>query len=128
MLIPQKYLSRQAEISASFIRVLNQRMDEFMAGWLEDMGHIKDIAGVLCLHPTHVSAIVKAHTGHHPCYFFEQRILREAKTLLADPAATVSSVAGRLTYDASNFTKFFKQYEGVTPSEYRRQLFQAVAA
>jgi len=125
MRIPPLYVSRQAEISESFIRVMHQRMDDFMAGRLEDMGHIKDIASVLCLHPTHVSAIVKAHTGHHPCYFFEQRILREAKALLADPAATVSSVAGRLTYDASNFTKFFKQYEGLTPSEYRRQLFPA---
>lgn len=128
MPIPKKYFSRQAEISASFIRVLNQHMDEFMAGRLEEMGHIRDIAGVLCLHPTHVSAIVKAHTGRHPCYFFEQRILQEAKILLADPAVTVSSVASRLTYDASNFTKFFKEYEGVTPTEYRRQLFHANAA
>lgn len=123
MPIPPQYLSRQAEISASFLRVMHQRMDDFMAGRLEEMGHIRDIASVLCLHPTHVSAIVKAHTGHHPCYFFELRILEEAKTLLADPAASVSSVAGRLTYDASNFAKFFKLYQGVTPSQYRRQLF-----
>ncbi|MFD1875750.1 helix-turn-helix domain-containing protein [Hymenobacter bucti] len=127
MLIPQQYLSRQAEISASFVHVMNQQMDDFMAGRLEEMGHIKDIASVMCLHPTHVSAIVKAHTGRHPCYFFEQRILQEAKALLANPAATVSSVAARLTYDASNFTKFFKLYEGVTPTEYRRQLFNAAS-
>ncbi|MFD1874927.1 helix-turn-helix domain-containing protein [Hymenobacter bucti] len=125
MRIPQQYLSRQAEISASFVRVMNQQMDDFMAGRLEEMGHIKDIASVMCLHPTHVSAIVKAHTGRHPCYFFEQRILQEAKALLADPAATVSSVAARLTYDASNFAKFFKLYEGITPSEYRRQHLNA---
>jgi AraC-like DNA-binding protein len=123
MPIPQQYLSRQAEISATYIDVMNQRMDDFMAGRLEEMGHIRDIASVMCLHPTHVSAIVKAHTGHHPCYFFELRILQEAKTLLADPTASVSSVAGRLTYEASNFAKFFKLYEGVTPSQYRRQLF-----
>jgi AraC-like DNA-binding protein len=123
MPIPQQYLSRQAEISAAYIDVMNQRMDDFMAGRLEEMGHIRDIASVMCLHPTHVSAIVKAHTGHHPCYFFELRILQEAKTLLADPTASVSSVAGRLTYEASNFAKFFKLYEGVTPSQYRRQLF-----
>lgn len=125
MLIPQKYRSRQAEITVSFLRVMNQQMDDFMAGRVEEMGHIKDIAGVLCLHPTHVSAIVRAHTGHHPCYFFEQRILREAKALLAAPAATVSSVASRLTYDASNFAKFFREYTGITPSEYRKQLVAA---
>ena len=127
MQLPQKYHGRQAEITEAFIRAMNQRMDDFMAGRVEEMGHIRDIAGVMCLHPTHVSTIVKAHTGHHPCYFFEQRILREAKTLLADPAASVSSVAGRLTYEASNFAKFFKEYEGITPSEYRRQLVAAAA-
>ena len=127
MQLPQKYHGRQAEITDFFIRAMNQRMDDFMAGRVEEMGHIRDIAGVMCLHPTHVSTIVKAHTGHHPCYFFEQRILREAKTLLADPAASVSSVAGRLTYEASNFAKFFKEYEGITPSEYRRQLVAAAA-
>lgn len=127
MPIPQRYRSRQAKITASFLRVMNQQMDDFMAGRVEEMGHIKDIAGVLCLHPTHVSAIVKAHTGHHPCYFFEQRILREAKALLATPAASVSSVASRLTYDAANFAKFFKEYEGLTPSEYRKRLINVPA-
>ncbi len=65
------------------------------------MGHIRAIASVICLHPTHVSAIVKAHTGHHPCYFFELRILQEAKILLVDPAASVSSVAGRAVSTSS---------------------------
>lgn len=97
-------------------------MDDFMAGRVDSMFHIKDIAGIMCLHPVHVSNIVKLHTGVHPCYFFEQRILKEAKVMLSDPALSVSEVAGRLTYDNSNFTKFFKTYEGMTPSEYRKKL------
>lgn len=122
MKIPPKYLSRPAEITASFLRVMHAHMDDFMAGRVPEMHQLKDLAGVLCLHPVHVSNIIKLHTGFHPCHFFELRIASEAKALLADPALSVSEVAGRLTYDPSNFTKFFKTYVGITPTEYRRQL------
>lgn len=122
MKIPQKYIGRQAEITESFIRELNNHMDDFMAGRVEEMLHIKDIAGIMFLHPVHVSNIVKLYTGHHPCFFFEERILAEAKALLADQALSISDVASRLTYDTSNFTKFFKEYEGMTPSAYRKKL------
>lgn len=122
MKIPQKYLSRQAEITESFLRVMHEHMDNFMAGRIEEMVHIKDIADVMCLHPTHVSNIVKLHTGLHPCHFYELRILKEAKALLADPALSIREIAARLTYDNSNFTKFFRAFEGITPTEYRQQL------
>lgn len=122
MKVPQKYLSRQAEITESFLREMNRHMDDFMAGRVEEMFHIKDIAGVMCLHPVHVSNVVKLYTGHHPCHFYELRIVQEAKALLSDPALSISDVASRLTYDTSNFTKFFKMYEGATPTEFRKKL------
>jgi len=122
MKIPQKYISRQAEITASFIYELNKHMDDFMAGTVEEMFHIKDIAGIMCLHPVHVSNVIKLHTGLHPCYFYEQRIVKEAKALLANPDLSINDVASRLTYDPSNFTKFFKELENMTPSQYRRNI------
>jgi len=122
MKIPQKYISRQAEITESFLYELNKHLDDFMAGTVEDMFHIKDIAGIMCLHPVHVSNVIKLHTGMHPCYFYEQRIVKEAKALLANPALTINDVASRLTYDPSNFTKFFKELENMTPSQYRKNM------
>ena len=50
MKIPQKYLSRQAEITESFMQVMNKHMDDFMAGRAAEMFHIKDIASIMCLH------------------------------------------------------------------------------
>jgi AraC-like DNA-binding protein len=122
MKVPQKYLSRQGEITESFLREMNKHMDDFMAGRVEEMVHLKDIAAVMFLHPVHVSNVVKLYTGLHPCHFYELRIVQEAKALLGDLALSISDVAGRLTYDTSNFTKFFKQYEGMTPTEYRKKL------
>lgn len=120
--IPPHYLSRQAEITESFLRVMNAHTDDFMAGRAQEFLQLKDLAEIMCLHPVHVSSVVKLHTGFHPCHFYELRILQEAKALLADAALSVREVAGRLTYDASNFTKFFKLYAGSTPTEYRRNL------
>ena len=120
--IPAHYLSRQAEITALFIKVLNSHLDDFMAGRVNKMYELKEIARIMCLHPGHVSNIVKLHTGHHACYFFEQRILEEAKKLLADQSLPIKSVAHHLDYDVSNFTKFFKRFMGITPSAYRKSL------
>jgi AraC-like DNA-binding protein len=122
MIIPKKYLNRQADITASFLHEMNKHIDDFMAGRVEVMFHLKDIASVMCLHPVHMSNVIKLHTGFHPCHFYELRILEEAKKLLSDHTLSISEVASRLTYDKSNFTKFFKQYEGVTPTVYRQSL------
>ncbi|SFD59698.1 AraC-type DNA-binding protein [Chitinophaga sp. CF118] len=115
-------MNRQAEITASFLEEMNKHIDDFMAGRVEEMFHLKDIAGIMCLHPVHISNVIKLHTGFHPCHFYEQRIVEEAKKLLSDNTLTIGDVATRLTYDKSNFTKFFKQYEGMTPTVYRSLL------
>ena len=122
MKVPQKYLSRQAEITELFLREMNKHIDDFMAGTVEEMFHLKDITNIMCLHPVHVSNVIKLNTGFHPCHFYELRIASEAKKLLENFSLLIGDVANRLTYDNSNFTKFFKEYVGVTPSEYRRRL------
>jgi YesN/AraC family two-component response regulator len=122
MKVPKKYLNRQAEITASFLTEMNKHMDDFMSGRVEEMLHLKDIASIMCLHPVHISNVIKLHTGCHPCHFYELRIAKEAKALLANPALSISDVANKLTYDNSNFTKFFKVYEGMTPSAFREIL------
>jgi AraC-like DNA-binding protein len=45
--------------------------------------------------------------------------------MLREGQFTIAEIAGRLTFDTSNFTKFFKRFEGVTPSAYRQQALDA---
>lgn len=122
MKIPHKHLSRQTEITDLFLRTMNQHMDDFMVGRVQEMHPLKVIASAMCLHPVHVSNVIKLRTGWHPCHFYELRIVREAQQLLADATLSITEVAHRLTYDTSNFTKFFKAYAGSTPTEYRKKL------
>lgn len=124
MKIPQKYLSRQEEITELFLHIMNRHMDDFMAGKVEEMYHLRQLADAMFLHPVHITNVIKLHTGFHPCHFYELRIMEEAKKLLANHRLSIGDVANRLTYDKSNFTKWFKQYHGTTPTEYRNQLLQ----
>lgn len=124
--LPQKYQTRKAEITADFIAAVNEHIDQVMDGSIDQMYHIKDFARQLYIHPVHLSNTIKLHTGHAPCYFFEMRLMEEARKMLQNPLLTITDIATKLTFDNSNFTKFFKRFEGVTPSQYRLQ--QAAAS
>jgi AraC family transcriptional regulator of adaptative response / methylphosphotriester-DNA alkyltransferase methyltransferase len=120
--IPDDYISRKAEIVAKFKQVVDSHLDDFMAGREEKMFGMQEIADIVGLHPVHMSKVIKLETGHHACYFYEQRILSDAKKLLADKTLSIGAIARILDYDVSNFTKFFKRFTGMTPSLYRKSL------
>jgi AraC family transcriptional regulator of adaptative response / methylphosphotriester-DNA alkyltransferase methyltransferase len=119
--IPKKLLARQHEITADFRRLVAAHVADVVAGRATEMLEIRDFAGQLCIHPTHLSNTIRLTTGHAPCYFFEAEILDAARQLLRDTDRPVADIAANLTYDPSNFTKFFKRFQGCTPKQYREQ-------
>lgn len=121
--IPKKILARQHEITADFRRGVDQHLVDIVAGRATEMLEIRDFAGRLCIHPTHLSNTLKLTTGHSPCFYFEARIVDAARQLLGDTNRSVADIAANLTFDASNFTKFFKRFEGCTPKQYREQVW-----
>jgi len=123
--IPKKILARKDEITADYITAIDKHLDDLMQERVEDMFEIRDFAEVLHIHPTHLSNTIKLTTGKAPCYFFEIRIMAIAKQMLQDNTP-IKQVAAKLTFDASNFTKFFKHFEGVTPKQYKEQLGEEV--
>lgn len=118
--IPRKYIGRKEEIYRDFLRLVDEHLIDITSGRVEEMFELRDFAAALFIHPTHLSNVIKEHTGYHPCYFYEQKLLKMAKELLLDNKHSVADVAAILTYDPSNFTKWFKSFEGVTPSQFRR--------
>lgn len=120
-------MSRNEEIFRNYLAVIDIHLEELVSGKTDRMYELQDIAAHIFIHPTHLSTVIKQHTGHHPCYFYEQKIMAHAKKLLQDKQYSVADVAYTLTYDPSNFTKWFKAFEGVTPSQYRSRLMQAAA-
>jgi AraC family transcriptional regulator of adaptative response / methylphosphotriester-DNA alkyltransferase methyltransferase len=120
--IPKKILARQHEIYAGYLREIDRHLDDLVAGRATEMFEVRDLASVLCIHPTHLSNTIKLVTGHAPCQDFQLRILAVAQQLLRDTDQPVAAIAATLTYDPANFTKFFKRFGGCTPKQYREQV------
>jgi AraC-like DNA-binding protein len=118
------YQGRSEEIFENYLRIISEHLQDVIQGKLDTMYELQEIAERLFIHPTHLSNVIKKLTGKHPCYFYEQKILDIAKTLLNDSKYSIADVAHILTYDPSNFTKWFKSYAGISPSQYRKQLQQ----
>ena len=121
--IPQKIFARQHEITADFLKEIDKHLDDIMANRTMDMMEIRDIADILHIHPTHLSNTIKLTTGRAPCFFFEEKIMHIAKEMLKDTSIPIARIASQLTFDPSNFTKFFKRFEGITPKQYREEVF-----
>lgn len=119
--VPKKILARQNEITADYLKAIDKHLDDVLNNRVLDMYEIRDFADEMHIHPTHLSNTIKLTTGKHPCFFFEEKIMGIAKTMLQENKASVAEIANRLTFDPSNFTKFFKRFEGVTPKQYREQ-------
>ncbi|RYG13338.1 MAG: AraC family transcriptional regulator [Chitinophagaceae bacterium] len=123
MAIPKKILTRKEEITADFFKLLEQHIEDILAGKTDKMHHIKDFAALLFIHPTHFSNTIKLTTGHSPCHFAEERTMDEARKMLANPALSISDISYKLTFnEPTNFTKFFKSFEGITPRQYRKKI------
>jgi AraC family transcriptional regulator of adaptative response / methylphosphotriester-DNA alkyltransferase methyltransferase len=119
--IPKKILDRQHEITADFLKEIDKHLEDVLHEKRTDMFEIRDFAEILHIHPTHLSNTIKLTTGKAPCFFFEKRIMEIAKGMLQQNMP-IKEIAYILTFDASNFTKFFKRFEGVTPKQYKEQL------
>ena len=121
-IIPKKIIARQHEITADFLKQIDIHLDDVRHERVTEMYEIRDLAALLFIHPTHLSNTIKLTTGKAPCYFFEEKIMNVAKEMLCDNTASIGEIARILTYDPSNFTKFFKHFEGVTPKQYRESV------
>jgi AraC family transcriptional regulator of adaptative response / methylphosphotriester-DNA alkyltransferase methyltransferase len=121
--IPKKILARQHEIFADYLKELDKHLEDVVHERVADMFEIRDFAEILHIHPTHLTNTIKLTTGKPPCFFFEERIMAIAKDMIQQHKP-IKEVAFTLTFDASNFTKFFKRFEGITPKEYRERIFE----
>ena len=113
--------ARQREIFHQYLEKLDAHLHELKEGRTERVLQIKELAALLHVHPVHLSNTVKEVTGQSTCSFYEQRLLKIAKELLLTTDKKIAEVAMQLTYDPSNFTKFFKQYTGTTPKKFREE-------
>lgn len=111
--------ARKKEITNDYIKELDKHIQELREGQTDRAKEIRDFAALLHIHPAHLSNTIKEVTGQSTCNLYEHRLLALAKELLLTTNMPIAQIARQLTYDPSNFTKFFKEYAGTTPKKFR---------
>src|SRR5690606_3471200 len=112
-------LKRSEEITENYFKFLDKHIEDVLLGNVSDFMEIKKIASELFISHKHLTDTVQKETGNHPCHFYDLKILDEAKKMLLETDLSISKIAKTLTYDPSNFSKFFKKFVGQTPGQFR---------
>ena len=112
---------RKKEIVQQYISELDKYIAQLKNGETNKVMEVREFAQLLHIHPSHLSNTIKEVTGQSTCSFFEERLVTVSKELLLTTNLSISQIAAQLTYDPSNFTKFFKHYTGITPKKFREE-------
>ncbi|MDR5651275.1 helix-turn-helix domain-containing protein [Ruixingdingia sedimenti] len=100
-------------LAARFTQLLER---DFRSG----MG-VADYAAALGVTPTHLTRVCRTTTGRPAKDLLQDRVLFEARRLLAETALPVQEVARGLGFNSpAYFTRAFQQHTGKTPSDFRR--------
>lgn len=113
--------TRNKEITNAYFKYITNHIEEVISGSVSEFEEINEIATNLAISHKHLIAVFQAEMGHHPCYYYDQKIIEKAKELLVNSDYSVAEIARMFTYDPSNFSKFFKKMTQVTPGEFRSQ-------
>ncbi|MDR2949265.1 MAG: helix-turn-helix transcriptional regulator [Prevotella sp.] len=96
----------------SFIELVNKDFKQH-----HDTGYYAD---KLCITPNYLNEIVKKATSVNAKLYIQNKILSEAKRLLAYTSLSISEIAENLNFDSSSyFIRSFRRHTGYTPLQYR---------
>lgn len=120
-IIPKKVLSRKDEITSDFLKLVEKHIDELMKGVAGKRYSATDFAGMLFIHPRHLTNTLKLTINSSTCEIMENRILNEAQQLLNETDLSIADIGLKFAFnEPTNFTKFFKGMAGITPLQYRK--------
>lgn len=84
---------------------------------------LDEVSKIVDISPYYFSKLFKQETGENFIEYLTKVRMKNAETLLLDPSYSIKEVCALSGYgDPNYFSRIFKKYEGVTPSEYRERL------
>ncbi len=112
--------TKQNRIVKQFEQIVEEHLYDITQDNVERLITISEIAEQININSTYLGEVLKKVTGKTPKEILSDRIVLEARSLLNNTDMAINEIAFFLKFqDASNFTKFFKQKTGISPSEYR---------
>ena len=74
--------------------------------------------------PRYFSSIIKEKSGSSASYWIVQMVITEAKQLLESSDLSIKEISAQLNFPTQSFFgKYFKQYVGMSPKDYRKCCF-----
>jgi AraC-like DNA-binding protein len=102
---------------------ITNRFRELVFQNIRNRHMVSDYAAMLNISPSHLNKLVRMITHKAPTKWIDEAIVQEAKVLLSQSDFPISEVAIQVGFeDQSYFTRLFKRYEGMTPTEFRRMI------
>ena len=84
---------------------------------------MSDVANRLHLNVCYFGSLFKKNTGISFTGYIVSKRLKKSEKLLRETEYSVSEIADMVGYDdAFHFSKLFKKYKNISPSDYRKQL------
>jgi AraC family transcriptional activator of pobA len=81
----------------------------------------QEFADKLYIHPNHLNALLKKHTGKNVSTHIKNKLLEESKILLVQTDWSIQQIGFAVGFaDQPNFSYFFKKNAGTTPAEFRK--------
>lgn len=79
-------------------------------------------ANELCLSPSYLSSVIKKKTGKSSLQWIVEMIIIDAKQMLQYSNYSIKEISTRLNFSTQSFFgKYFKQYVGISPKDYRNR-------
>ena len=122
--IDAMYLLRhlQPEKISSRKEVVNNRFHSLLSVHFLRERTVTFYANQLSITPKYLTEVTKEITGKTAGELIDDRVILEAKVLLKNPDSSIKNVAEMLHFsDQFFFSKYFKNFTGVSPSQYRNQ-------
>ena len=98
----------------------------FMLMLFRHYRHERDVAfyaKMQHLSARYFSTIIRDKSGSNALQWIVQMVITEAKLLLEDSDLSIKEISNRLNFPTQSFFgKYFKQYVGISPKEYRNRL------
>lgn len=92
----------------------------YMSEHLDEPLRVSALARLAALSSSHFGELFKHHTGCSPRDYLHLLRIHQACRLLRDSTLSIKEIAARIGYrDPFHFSRQFKAFEGVSPSEYR---------
>ena len=105
------------------MRYVNEAI-QFIETHFAEPVEIAGLAKALGLERSHLFSVFKEATGYSPQEYLMRHRIKKACEFLENPYASVETIAFAVGYSPVNFSRTFRKLLGMTPSEYRKTIYQ----